>query len=1315
MPPASTPEQLLHRLPLPLALHHRNAMSAADSSFLQYAAASCLLEDGLQLLASAAITECARRKMRGAVIDAVVDKLALPSLDHWWSYARVLVPALADIGADEFVPVRDAFARPHADLPHAALLDAALERLDEGETALDRLLAPAPPGREVNLARLFDRFVMHRNDLAFGATGRNEPRYPRLGPVLLAGVCEILDRVCLLPGRLVFVKKIVMTAPGEFAVSRLDLTGPSPMRLDPRTSPVSADGVPSVRSRVYLELSAAQPEAAFRSLHPLVAYDQGEEQVEFYNRFDGKRPEYLNFADRRIARSEFTADVENLFRALDRSPEMPAVDPEPTLTLTDSAPGAMVSDSLLTAPGSAPGAMVSDSLLTVPGYEILEQIAQGGLTSVYRARELAFGRDVAIKVPRIQFFSDRVSQRFVEGGRITGQLQHPSIPPVYALSKLPDGRPYLVMRLIKGQTLRELLSARPDLRHDLDRFVSVFERVAEGVGYAHARRVIHRDLKPGNVMVGAFGEVQVMDWELAKVLGVPPADHPAPENRAPAVAPPDDGEITAVGTILGTPAYMAPEQARSDLSAVAERADVFGLGAVLCVILTGQPPYVSDTSSNLVSQASNWNIADAFARLDACGADPKLVALCKRCLARDPVDRPRDAGVLVNELAVVRYSAAARARQNELDWVRPRADAPPPPPPPAPPPRVPLRTGAEAFSSQTVVLRYPAPIALAYRRFCARREPADRAAQLFATFELTIKYLTCLAHADLARAWAEGGPPYPPLPANGFAFLRWPVHMTLGQWLVALAAAADELNRTQYADRFFSELPHVCGSKGIVACEVVGRIKSLRNAWAHVEDGQALTTEECAELLPELRPCLERLFQEVEFLRRYPLGFVTAGDPVGGDHFRYRVHSCMGARVAHGSDVYPLETEARLPVDTPFVVAPDDRSALCLWPLVQFRESDETQRPALYLFKSIKKGKRDLAVIELVAIDHKDNWPCALNESGPGGHDWLWARVAAIPARVPLPAGLDLGHGLTEAHSGRLTGHRLGPRRHLELIAPIARGGFGTVYDAFDHQQNVRVAVKVLEDRDGLDPRAAESQFRRFKKEFENLRRAAAETGGFVSTFEFGLSTINRRDYPWFSMEFAIGGDLAARLDERRTALRGEYPWLSAEARPVVIAEFRTITSAVAALHERNQVHRDIKPGNVLVMEEGVLKLSDFGLVKDLDAPRSGVSRGYGTTDGAVLGTREYAAPEQERGEPVDARADVYSLGVLLAEMSTGRRPTAVAVVTGSPFAGDEFIGRLPERLRKMIVRATDARPDKRYDHAGHLLAEFEAVARRNV
>jgi serine/threonine protein kinase len=152
-------------------------------------------------------------------------------------------------------------------------------------------------------------------------------------------------------------------------------------------------------------------------------------------------------------------------------------------------------------------------------YLLGEEIARGGMGVIHRATDTVLGREVAVKVLQEKYAPDSgMARRFADEARITGQLQHPNIPAVHDLGFLTNGRPFLAMKLIKGETLEVLLKRRADPSDDRGRFVAAFEQVCQAVAYAHAHDVIHRDLKPSNVMVGAFGDVQVMDWGLAKVL-----------------------------------------------------------------------------------------------------------------------------------------------------------------------------------------------------------------------------------------------------------------------------------------------------------------------------------------------------------------------------------------------------------------------------------------------------------------------------------------------------------------------------------------------------------------------------------------------------------------------------------------------------------------------------------------------------------------------------------------------------------------------------------------------------------------------------
>ncbi|MBM3983478.1 MAG: serine/threonine protein kinase, partial [Planctomycetes bacterium] len=292
-----------------------------------------------------------------------------------------------------------------------------------------------------------------------------------------------------------------------------------------------------------------------------------------------------------------------------------------------------------------------------PGYELLAEIGRGGMGVVYRARDLALNRDVAVKILQERFPPDGTAARqFVEEAQITGQLAHPGVPPVHQVGALADGRPFLVMKLIKGHTLDVILTQNPERA----RLLAIFDALCATVGYAHARGVIHRDLKPQNVMVGAFGEVQVMDWGLAKVLRPPSAgageQPPAPPAPTNGSAPHTEFRVplsdqTVPGSVMGTPGYMSPEQAGGEHDKIDRRADVFALGGVLCTILTGRGPYTGTSATEVHLKAVRAQTGEALAALDACGAAPALVALCKRCLSAAPEDRPADANAVALALA----------------------------------------------------------------------------------------------------------------------------------------------------------------------------------------------------------------------------------------------------------------------------------------------------------------------------------------------------------------------------------------------------------------------------------------------------------------------------------------------------------------------------------------------------------------------------------------------------------------------------------------------------------------------------------------
>ena len=360
-------------------------------------------------------------------------------------------------------------------------------------------------------------------------------------------------------------------------------------------------------------------------------------------------------------------------------------DPVPSMPLpTESSPGAARTPEPSAEPAQATldhqgeTAMLTAEVPARAGkYAIEGEIARGGMGMVLRARDPDLGRTLAVKVLLARHHhAEAATRRFLEEAQICGQLQHPGVPPVHEVGTLPDGRPFFAMKLVKGETLADLLDRRIHPIAELPRFLGIFEQVCQTVAYAHSRSVVHRDLKPANVMVGAFGEVQVMDWGLAKLLSQEvPAEIGETGQAGTSTFFTSRGASpleTQPGTVLGTPSFMPPEQARGQTTHLDARADVFSLGGILCVILTGRPPYTGKDMATVTRQAAEGNTVDAFARLDGCLADADLVTLAKTCLAFQPSQRPPDAGAVAVIVAKYRQGVEERLRQAEIANVKKR-------------------------------------------------------------------------------------------------------------------------------------------------------------------------------------------------------------------------------------------------------------------------------------------------------------------------------------------------------------------------------------------------------------------------------------------------------------------------------------------------------------------------------------------------------------------------------------------------------------------------------------------------------------------
>ncbi|MCA9137886.1 MAG: tetratricopeptide repeat protein [Planctomycetales bacterium] len=327
-----------------------------------------------------------------------------------------------------------------------------------------------------------------------------------------------------------------------------------------------------------------------------------------------------------------------------------------------------------------------------PRYHIGPSIGVGGIGEVYRVFDTFGQRSLALKTIHRRFLSDESAiSRFRREGLLTGTLQHPGIPPVYDHGTLDDGTPYFSMKLVEGQTFQEIIKSRGTGADQLGHLIDIFENVVQTIAYAHSQNVVHRDLKPHNIMVGQFGEVQVMDWGLAKRLGddsVCGNASPSPStvgtnNGSIAVRitdgaspvdsdvangmTPHDSDLTTAGDIVGTPGYMSPEQARGEINSVDTRADVFALGAILFQILFGRLPFQHDSRIEVIEKTKQGNLATARKMLDERQEDPELVALCRHCLDPVAANRPADAAAVAEVIGEYLTGMERRLRQAEIE------------------------------------------------------------------------------------------------------------------------------------------------------------------------------------------------------------------------------------------------------------------------------------------------------------------------------------------------------------------------------------------------------------------------------------------------------------------------------------------------------------------------------------------------------------------------------------------------------------------------------------------------------------------------
>jgi eukaryotic-like serine/threonine-protein kinase len=309
-------------------------------------------------------------------------------------------------------------------------------------------------------------------------------------------------------------------------------------------------------------------------------------------------------------------------------------------------------------PDATPTMSVGTATSDGQRFRVLRPHAQGGPGAVFVALDGELNREVALKQILDHHADDSISRtRFLIEAEITGGLEHPGIVPVYGLGHYGDGRPYYAMRFIRGDCLKEAIAAfhaDESLTHDvgkrslaLRKLLRLFVDVCNAIDYAHGRGVLHRDLKPGNVIVGRYGETLVIDWGLAKPMGHSVAASQS-EERTLIPSSSSGSAETLPGSAIGTPAYMSPEQAGGDLEKLGPRSDVYSLGATLYCLLTGKPPFKGEDLGEILRAVQRGDFPKP--RQVDPSIDRALEAVCLKAMATHLKDRHATARVLADDI-----------------------------------------------------------------------------------------------------------------------------------------------------------------------------------------------------------------------------------------------------------------------------------------------------------------------------------------------------------------------------------------------------------------------------------------------------------------------------------------------------------------------------------------------------------------------------------------------------------------------------------------------------------------------------------------
>jgi serine/threonine protein kinase/WD40 repeat protein len=461
--------------------------------------------------------------------------------------------------------------------------------------------------------------------------------------------------------------------------------------------------------------------------------------------------------------------------------------------------------------GTLPGPGVALDLPSLPrvdaaSYAIGPEIARGGMGKILSARDRRLRRDVVIKVTRHQ--GQLVDPRFEREALITARLQHPSIVRVYEAGILGDGRAFYAMERVRGRSLEVVLEETTTIAERLALLPHAIA-VADAIAYAHSEGVLHRDLKPSNVLVGPFGETVVIDWGLAKDLRA--AELPIVESEPSRASSSSDGSLTQDGSVLGTPSYMAPEQARGE--SVDERTDIYALGTLLYTLLTGAPPHRGQSTTEVIDAVATGK------RMSIAQRDPsvpaELATIVEHAMSHAPEDRYQSAKTLADELRQFAAGKLVASHQYSLwrllkRWLW----------------RHRITAGVSVFA--VVVLAIT--LMLSFSKLREERSEAERAKDDALLAQLKAERAKDSLIIDQARAMLEIDP------SKAAAWLRKASNGALAEpKSYAIAAAAADLGLARVLEGHTNDVEHVIAAPDGVHVATGSDDGTVR--WWNVDDG----------------------------------------------------------------------------------------------------------------------------------------------------------------------------------------------------------------------------------------------------------------------------------------------------------------------------------------------------------------------------------------------------------------------------------------------------------------------------------------------